>query len=164
MAVLGTYAVVCIILFVIGLALLVVEMFTPGFGVAGSLGIVAFIVVIVLQFVGNTRTAAWLVTAILLIITIGLLYWMVHSFQYGKLSRSKLILQDAVRENAAPAVETALLGVGTRGVATTPLRPSGIAAFGERRETVNSNGEFIEAGREVEILSVSGLNIVVKKI
>lgn len=163
MALLGIHATACLILFIIGLALLLVEMLTPGLGVSGLLGVAAFIAIIILQFIGNSTAAAWLVTAILLILIVAMLAWVIHSFQYG--GKSRLILQDAVQTNASPTAESQAqdLHVGVRGTTITALRPSGIVAFGDRRETANSNGEFIEAGVSVEIQSASGLNITVKR-
>ena len=164
MDLLGIYAIPCIALFLLGLALMIVETFTPGFGVAGSLGVLCFIAIVILQFMGNTPSAAWLVTGILFIITISLWFWVVYSFQYGRLSRSKLVQTECVVENASPLeAEKAILHVGERGAAHTPLRPAGIAMFGERRENVTSDGEFIEAGAEVEISAIVGLNVTVKR-
>ena len=48
LSLLGGLAVPCIVCFVIGLVLLIVEMFIPGFGVCGTLGILAFLAVIVM--------------------------------------------------------------------------------------------------------------------
>jgi len=52
--------------------------------------------------------------------------------------------------------------VGRRGVALSPLRPSGTARFGEERLTVVTEGDFLPNGSEVEIVSVSGSRIVVR--
>lgn len=47
---LGPLAVPCILCFLFGILMFIVEMFTPGFGVAGGLGIASFAAIIVMQF------------------------------------------------------------------------------------------------------------------
>ena len=61
--------------------------------------------------------------------------------------------------DSAPAGLAGL--VSESGVATTPLRPSGRAQFGDRVVDVVTQGDFIETGVRVEVLSVSGNRVVV---
>jgi membrane-bound serine protease (ClpP class) len=56
------------------------------------------------------------------------------------------------------------LAVSDVGVAESVLRPAGIARFGERRESVVTRGEYIEAGRPVTIVELEGLRVVVEQI
>ena len=53
--------------------------------------------------------------------------------------------------------------IGQRGVAVSKLRPSGTAQFGRERISVVTEGEFIEQGTEVEIVSVEGARVVVRR-
>ena len=64
---------------------------------------------------------------------------------------------DAGADKAAPPV-------GARGVAVTPLRPSGTALFGDRRVDVVTEGEMIEPGVQVEVVHVEGIRIVVRSV
>ena len=52
--------------------------------------------------------------------------------------------------------------LGATGVAESPLRPSGTVRFGEQRASVVTDGEFIEAGTSVRVISVDGIKIVVE--
>ena len=52
--------------------------------------------------------------------------------------------------------------IGHRGSTLSPLRPSGIAQFGDKRVSVVSKGEFIVKGAQVEIVSAKGSRVVVK--
>jgi len=161
---LGDYATISLVLFIIGLVLMIIELFTPGFGVAGILGVAAFAAVIVLQFMGNTPMAAWIVTAVILLITVGLLAFLIHSFQSGRLSKSKLILHDTIEASSSPIVEEiSHVQVGEVGTTLTPLRPTGLVQFGARRVNVSSFGNFISAGRQVEVASAENMNIWVRE-
>ncbi len=52
--------------------------------------------------------------------------------------------------------------VGRQGVAQSPLRPSGIASFGERRVDVVTRGEHLAAGAIVRVLRVEGNRVIVE--
>lgn len=51
--------------------------------------------------------------------------------------------------------------VGKRGVAVTPLNPSGKAAFDGKRIVVLADGEYIDAGSPVEVIEARGAKVVV---
>jgi len=60
------------------------------------------------------------------------------------------------------AVEHVAELVGQEGVATTTLRPSGVARIGERRVDVVTRGEMIPSGTAIRVLEVSGNRVVVE--
>jgi membrane-bound serine protease (ClpP class) len=53
--------------------------------------------------------------------------------------------------------------VGRRGVAISKLRPSGTGQFGRERVSVVTEAEFIEQGAQIEIASVEGSRVVVRR-
>ncbi len=163
MGFLGALAVPCIICFLAAVILYAIEMFMPGFGIAGILGSCCFVAVIVMQFVGNTLTAALWVTGVLLVLLTAALILVVRSFQRGKLSRSRIVLHDNIEANSSPVTddERSTL-VGKTAVSVTPLRPSGLVELDGKRLNVETYGNFIPAGTSVTIVSAEGLNIYVK--
>jgi membrane-bound serine protease (ClpP class) len=54
--------------------------------------------------------------------------------------------------------------VGRRGVAVTPMRPSGIGEFGNERLNVIARGAFIDVGDPIVIAEAHGNRIVVDAI
>lgn len=163
MGFLGALAVPCIICFVAAVILYVIEMFLPGFGVAGILGTCCFVAVIVMQFVGNTVSAALWVSGVLLVIIAVALVLVVRSFQKGKLSKSRIVLHDRIDTSSSPVVtESDASLVGKTAVTVTPLRPSGIVEVDGKRLNVETYGNFIPAGQTVSIVSVEGLNVYVR--
>lgn len=158
-AVLGALAIPCIVCFIIGLVLLVVEMFIPGFGVCGCLGIVAFLAVIVMQFMTNSFTAAIIVTAIMLLVLTMLILLCLHSFQHGMLSRSPIVNHQVIEKKEEQQKESL---VGKQGVTLTPLRPTGMAEIEGKRINVETSGEFIPAGTTITVVKEGGLSVLVQ--
>ena len=160
---LGYLAVPCILCFLFGILMFIVEMFTPGFGVAGGLGIASFAAIIVMQFLANSITSALIVTAVLLLLLAVIIVLFIRSFQKGKLSRSKIVNAASVEGDSSPVVkEKGKSLIGKTGRAVTALRPAGIAEIDGERMNVSTYGNFIEAGKEVVVDAVEGLNVFVK--
>ena len=90
-----------------------------------------------------------------------------HDFQrWGRLWWWRLGEIAAKRGDRRNDVELLLGGleeVGETGFAESDLRPSGIARFGERRESVVSRGEFISSGAWVEVVEIEGTRLVVEE-
>ncbi len=160
---LGYLAVPCILCFVFGILMFVVEMFTPGFGVAGGLGIASFAAIIVMQFLANSLNAALIVTAVLVLLLAVIIVLFIRSFQKGALSRSRIVNTTAVEGESSPVIkEKSKSLVGKTGTTVTALRPSGIVEIDGERMNVSTYGNFIEAGKEIVVAAVEGLNVFVK--
>ena len=52
--------------------------------------------------------------------------------------------------------------IGNRGKTVSALRPSGIAMIGEKRVPVQTEGDFIPGGSEIEVVSVKGSRVLVR--
>lgn len=147
---------------VAGLALVVLEVFLPGFGLPGISGIALLLVA-----VGMTIYAYGVLAGLgLLIVTVAILAIVVSlslkSAASGKLAKSKFFLQDTV-VSEEPANEDMQVFLGHEGVALSVLRPAGIADFDGVRLNVVTQGDFIEKGEQVVITQVQGSRIVVRK-
>ncbi len=148
-----------IIACITGISLLVVEVFMPGFGVAGIGGalLMAGSIVMVWNQYGSAA-GLWMTLGALLLagtaITVSL-----RNAKRGQGFRKLWGLKDVplVLEES----DVASL-VGRKGVAQTDLRPSGIANFDEVRMNVVSEGDYIRKGEAVVIRSIQGNRIVVR--
>lgn len=144
----------------IGLVLLLVEAFIPGFGVAGGTGIVLMIVGIILT--ARTTTEALVMIIILLAIVGLLIAVLANSANKGVLSKI-LILNDQLKHDEGfSATEDMAFFVGREGVATSVLRPAGTGVFDGLRLDVVTDGAFIEKGTPIRIASVVGRRIIVE--
>jgi len=162
--ILGPAAVPTIICLVVGLLLLILEMFTPGVGVPGGAGLLCLLAVVIMQLGWGSPKIGILIVAIVLVILVLTLLLFIRSFQRGRLSRSPLVLQDAISGSSGepPATESALLG--SIGVSITPLRPSGTIAVSGKRLNVTTDGAFIAAGKQVKIVGQNGLDLIVEEV
>jgi len=145
-----------------GIGLLIVEMFTPGFGVAGFLGIAALIAAIVLR-ADSFASALWTLILVLVIIGLILLIFL-RSAAKGAISRSPLILKDSIDEVGYLSSQDMEYFVGREGVTETVLRPAGKANFDGVKLDVVSEGEFIPGNVKVRVLRVEGRRILVKAV
>ncbi len=161
--ILGPTAIPTIVCLLIGLIMLVIELFTPGVGVAGATGLICLIAVVVMQLGwGNPQVALYIIAITLLIIILALI-WVIRSLQRGKLSHSFLVLDEKVDGESVPEIANAKRQlVGKRGVAVTPLRPAGIAEIDGKRVDVKTAGAFLEAGQQIVIVAAEGVNILVR--
>lgn len=157
---LGNIGAVQAILFILGLFLLILEIFVPGFGVSGGLGIVLLLVGIFMT--AQTPFEAFLMILILILLVAVLLFIILRSAKKGKLSK-KLILKSASKreEGFTSTTDTSAL-IGKEGVALTLLRPAGTGEFENKRIDVVSEGDFIEPGTKIKIITTEGRRIVVK--
>lgn len=148
------------ILFIVGLLLLVVEVFIPGFGIAGGTGLVLLIIGIITT--ARTPTDV-LVMVIILLLLVGIVLTIVlRSAKKGLIAR-RLILHSAARheEGFSTSEDTSDM-IGKVGVTLTVLRPAGSAEFGDERVDVVSEGTFIGKGTKVRVIRTEGRRVVVE--
>ena len=154
-----------LVCFVVGIGLLVLEAFMPGFGLPGISGIVMEIVAIVLTWVNHGPVAALGLTIIVLSLIAIAISMSLRSATRGRLSRSKIILKERESNEAGyRSAEDMQVFLGKEGETTTVCRPTGMAEFDGVKLNVVSEGEFLPAGTRVRIVQVEGSRIVVRVI
>ena len=153
----------CLALFLIGMALLIMELFLPGFGASGICGILCLVAVIVIQFMTNRPSVAWIVTGAVLLILLIMIVLFMHSMKNGMLFRSPIVLKEQIEAEAIkPSSESLETLIGKTGTAVTPLRPSGIALIDGKRYSVETQATFVDKDAEVTVLGVDGTKITVR--
>lgn len=150
-----------ILCMVIGVALLVVEVFMPGFGVPGISGLVLILVGIVITWTQHGPVAGLAVTVISLALAGISISVSIKSAANGKMSRSALFLHSEIA--TVDHEETEAL-MGKEGVTATVLNPVGIAEFDGVRLNVLSEGTYMEKGVKVKVTKVEGAKITVRPI
>ena len=148
-----------IFMLVVGFALVVFEMYIPGFGLPGISGIILLIGGIVVMRPTPLR-AACIALAVLILLAVALAICM-RSASKGRFANSRFVLKDVSNTMQEKPDLTSL--VGKEGVAHTVLRPAGMADFDGVKLNVVSNGEFIEPGEKVRVTRVDGNKILVDK-
>ncbi|MEE2940656.1 MAG: NfeD family protein [Planctomycetota bacterium] len=150
-----------ILLFGLGLALVVAEVFIPSMGVLGMLAGLSLMTSIGMAFYEDpgTGTLLLVITAVTvpIILTFG-----IKLFPRTPLGR-KITARGFSFEDGR-AVDRRDEGLaGARGVVEAQLRPAGIARIDGRRVDVVSRGEAIDAGTEVVVVEVSGNRVIVAR-
>ena len=154
-----------LVCFLVGIGLLVLEAFMPGFGLPGISGIVMEIVAIALTWVNHGPVAALGLTIIVLSLIAIAISMSLRSATKGRLSRSKIILTERESNEAGyRSAEDMQVFLGKEGETTTVCRPTGMAEFDGVKLNVVSEGEFLPAGTRIRIVQVEGSRIVVRVI
>ncbi|MCB9524132.1 MAG: nodulation protein NfeD [Myxococcales bacterium] len=164
-------------LFLLALALLAAEVFViPGFGIAGVAGLALLGVSLVMAMMDLPLSVAWdggvvasaLTTVILALVGSVALFFVVLKYLPDTRLASGLMLKTTLGNpvelggegyTSAPEDWTGYLG--QRGVASTPLRPSGKAVIDGTLVDVVSQMDWIDKGTPVRVIEVEGVRIVV---
>ena len=142
----------------LGMCLIIVEVFLPGFGLPGLSGIA--LVGLGVWLVGSKfgMLTAFGVLLVIIAVLAVLISWVLRKAAEGK-ANSELFLRE--REEFGKHEDMQVL-VGRRGVTTSALRPAGIGDFDGVRLNVVTEGGFMEKGVPIEIVNVDGTRIVVR--
>lgn len=150
------------IFFVLGLLLMIIEIYVPGFGIWGIAGITCFIVGIILT--ADTLLEALILMMILLAILGTIFSILLHSISKGNLPKN-MVLQTAMKSKDG-YIGTSDMNyfLNKQGLTLTILRPAGTVDFDGVKLDVVAEGEFIPKGAKVEVIKVEGRRIVVRRI
>ncbi len=148
-------AVTVVALLVTGYLLLAAEIFViPGFGIAGVSGLLCLAAGCYFAYQSYGPAYGVFVIVFVLASATAVLLWIPKS-PFGR---------DVVHSSSladARAADTDLTA-GTVGMTESDLRPAGFARFGDLRQSVVTEGEFITADSPIVITEVHGSRIVVE--
>jgi membrane-bound serine protease (ClpP class) len=151
-----TFSIVAALL-VIGYLFLLIEVFvTPGVGLLGLAGVACLSGGCVMAFVWYGAQKGSLLVVVTLASATALLV-IVPRTRFGR----RMVHRESLR--SAQAGE-ARVEVGQVGTAESDLRPAGIARFGDLRQSVVADGEFVTAGTVLRVVDVHGSRVVVEAI
>jgi len=154
-----------LICFLLGLILLIIEVFMPGFGVPGITGIVLEVASIVMTYLSHGGVAALGITLIILAMIAIAVSLALRSVNKGRLSKSAMILnQTESVEDGYIATRDMEVFLGKEGVTITVLRPTGMAEFEGVKLNVQSDGEYIAKDVRVRVQRVDGARVTVSRL
>ncbi len=152
-----------IVCFVIGIGLLILEAFMPGFGAAGFTGVILEIITLVITWFEHGPIATLAMLLIVLLVLAIAISMSLRSIASGRMSKSSLVHSDTEsNEDGYRSIEDLAVFMDREGVASSVLRPTGIADFDGVRLNVSSEGDYIPAGTRVRIIKVEGAKILVR--
>lgn len=152
-----------IVCFVVGIGLLILEAFMPGFGAPGITGVILEIITLVMTWFEHGPLATLGMLLIVLLVLAIAISTSLRSITSGRLSKSSLVHSATEsNEEGYRSVEDLAVFMDREGVASSVLRPTGIADFDGVRLNVSSEGDYIPAGTKVRIIKVEGAKILVR--
>lgn len=158
----GNTGMAVILVFLAAIALLLIEAMAPGFGIAGLGGLVLIIVSVVMAS-STTGVAVVSLAVAFLMSIIALILIIKYAPKSSYFDRLTLGIK-MTSDSGYTSTERREDLVGKKGIVTSYLRPSGtVEVDGERIDAV-SEGVYLEAGTNVQVIRMEGRRIVVKKI
>lgn len=155
----------------LGVVLLAIEIFVPGFGVFGVTGFVSVIAGILVRVIGKGLSvgmafayAGFIIFIVGVVVAI-VFFIMVLSAKNGLINKTPIISTTT----AVPVGKTASTPdyseiLGKKGVSLTDLNPSGKATIDGEIYDVVSMGEYIYANMPIKVVKIEGAIISVLKI
>jgi len=143
-----------------GLLLVIFEMFIPGFGVPGMMGLALLIYGVSLT-AHNVAQVLILTVTILAILGIALVI-VLRSASKGRLAKTLVLNNSFKKEDGYTSSEDLKDFLGKQGTALTVLRPAGTADVDGTKLDVVTESEFLPKGTKVEIIKVEGRRVVVR--
>jgi membrane-bound serine protease (ClpP class) len=164
-----------ILIAVAGIVLIALEIFViPGFGIAGISGGVLLVFGLMTSLLRNdgldySGVSGYAFAESLAVVLTGmagalaLFLFASKVFAESPVFR-KMVLSTEMNSAAGYSAAIDLPAVGTKGISTTLLRPSGKVKIGGQQFTASSESGFIEAHVEIEVIAVNGGNLVVREV
>jgi membrane-bound serine protease (ClpP class) len=163
-----------IALFVVGLVLIIVEIFvTPGSIIIGVAGILATITGLALALVRNidfdfTFVAPGALAYAFLMVTVAMALPLIFIMIFGKTMFNSAVFKNIsdvgeMKSSKGYSIKDKLLHsmVGETGIAVTNLRPAGKIEINNERYDAITDGGFIEKGQAVKVLRLQATYLVV---
>ncbi len=160
-------AVFAVVLLIVGLGILIAEIFIPSGGLLGLITFLSLLVSIIFAYRawGVSHPNLFGAFCLMLLFTvptvIGTGFYMLPRTPFGK----KVLLEAPEAENVTPYLEESRRLeklIGRFGVSLTVLRPGGLVEVDGTRLHAVSEGLMVEAGESVEIINVRGSQVVVR--
>ena len=149
-----------VVLFIsLGFILLLIELFTPGFGLAGISGAVLLIFGCYLAYIKLNLFWGILTSLVSLLAVIGFFKIFGRSFIWKKIRLENKESKDKGFTSSADLSNF----LNKSGVALSALRPSGAAIIDGKRLDVIAESMFIEKDKKVKVIKVEGNRITVKE-
>ena len=149
-----------VLLFILGMGLLILEVFVPGFGLFGIAGILSMLASFYFVLGGNVSALNWLAVSIVAALAI---FALLIKYLPSNPAWNLFVLKDKQENSEGYSVTPDMTQyAGKAGVAVTTLRPAGIALVDGARIDVVTFGDYIDAGTNIVVVRVEGSKIFVK--
>jgi len=161
-----------IILFVIGVILLILEIFViPGFGIVGVSGILLIVLSLFMSMVpsipifGFSSVSGAIFKLAGAFVLSSIFIFSLSKFLPKSNAWNRMILSKNINSSTGYTSNHTISSlVGKIGEATSDLRPAGIAMIENKRVDVVTEGDYINAGEKIRVTAVEGSKVIVRKV
>lgn len=143
-----------------GFILLLIELFTPGFGLTGISGLILIIIGCYLAYMKLSLIWGIVVSVASVLAIIGFFKLFVKSFVW---KRIRLESKEARSEGFSSTKDLSSL-LNKEGVTISALRPTGIALIDGRRIDATAENLFIDKDKRVKVVRVEGSRVMVREV
>jgi len=150
-----------VVLQLLGIGVIVVEIFVPSFGLLTVLSAGMLLYSLYLVFTTISVNAGLVFVGVDIFVIPVVLVMAFNALGASSWSLHKTLSR---KEGVASQSPDLAAWVGQTGVAVTNLRPSGTVMIGDNRLDAVTDGEYVDAGTPVTVTLVSGNRMVVEKI
>jgi len=150
-----------VLLLILGLALIVAEIFFPSLGVLSVLATAAIVGAVAMAFRESSAAGVdfLIATAVLVPVVILLGFKLFPKSPFGK----RMVVGGLSFESTASLDPRDVGLLGQEGTVESDCRPAGMARLAGRRVDVVTRGEWLEAGAPVKVVEVQGNRVVVAR-
>lgn len=145
----------------LGLAVIVVEIFVPSFGLLSVLAAGLLLYSLYVVFTTISVNVGLVFVGVDIFVIPLVLFLSIKALGASSWSLHKTLSRD---EGVASQSPDLAAWVGKEGVAVTNLRPSGTVMIGDTRLDAVTDGDYVSSGTPVKVTLVSGNRMVVEKI
>lgn len=150
----------------VGIVLVLVEIFQPGFGIFGIVGAVILLAGVIIRMIngGDLAMLFIMIFFIFLFAIIGFLI-MAKMFKSGWLNRTPIVQnKSAVPVGTTEGTKDFSSLIGAEGISTTSLRPIGRAKIKDDvYDVISKDGSMIDANEKIIVVGIEGQKILVEK-
>lgn len=162
-------SVIEIVIFIIGVILLLLEIFViPGFGILGVLGILFMIAGLFFGLVSDFGMTDYSILSVAItqlasvFAVTAIFIFIISKYLPKSAIWNRLILQDNIASKSGYAARESFEHlVGSEGIALTTLRPAGAAMIDGKRIDVVTEGDYIGHDSKIIVKAVEGSKVVV---
>lgn len=148
-----------ILIFLLGVGLLVLELFIPGFGISGILGILFIVASFFLTLGGGVAAIKWIALS-LVMTTLGI--YVLSKYLPNSSIYNRIVLKSSSTLSIQQTHHKDIL-LGQIGITITMMRPAGKVKIGDITYDALTEGDFLQPHTQIIVSKVVGEKIYISK-
>ena len=153
-----------VFLVVVGLAVVLLELMIPSGGILSAIAGIAMLASIVLAFIEGGVVLGTIFMGITAVLVPAIMLLFIRLWPRTPMGKRVLINPPPAEELVPEEVQSLRQWIGERGIAVSPMLPSGAIRIGHRTIDAISEGMSIDKGSPIEVVAARGNHLVVRPV